>query len=126
MGDSGEDEIWKMLHQRLGHQGRLEELVSTWNEIVIDGDRLHQALVDDPALAIPAILYVRDPRDQQSTTIGRKQAKAMAETMAHLFGLTTPVPLVGIDPTINVTAEGAVGPFVADSGDFDMLEATVV
>lgn len=86
---------------------------------------LVEDLKNEPALAVPAILWVKqahgknqDSRDE----IAKKTAQDIAQQMKKLYQMPAAVPIIGVDSTTNVDDYGpSEGPFFFDDGS-DFVE----
>lgn len=77
--DHKQDQTRKMIAQRIQNEGDAYDLLSAWNEIVVDNHVLNQELERDPAPAIPAMLYVKNPDGNVAATqIAKRTATQMA------------------------------------------------
>jgi len=106
----GESESHEMLEQRIRNQHKIYDLMTTWDEVVIDAELLYDELVRDPARAVIAMLYHWSP-DFRKTDIAKEAALAMAMEMQKEFNMSEPVPLVAVDTTMNITEDLTRGPF---------------
>merc|ERR1712070_454981 len=94
------------------------ELVKAWNEIVLDVELIHKELKTQPALVIPAIVYVKRQEDtedgRQWNTASRKQAETMAAKLRGDYDMPQAVPVVAVHDWLDVTSQGFAGPFAFD------------
>jgi len=113
-------EFKEMYTQRMANQATDKSLRQEWNEIVLDLHVLVEDLKNEPALAVPAILWVKqahgknhDSRDE----IAKKTAQDIAQQMKKLYQMPAAVPIIGVDSTTNVDDYGpSEGPFFFDDG----------
>jgi hypothetical protein len=105
-------ETHDMLEQRIRNQDGIYDLMTTWDEVVIDSRQLYYELRAEPAQTVIAMLYHWSP-DHALTTIAKNAANAMAIEMQKEFNMKEPVPLVAVDTTMNITEGLALskGPF---------------
>jgi len=104
-------ETHQMLRQRMRNQAAgTSDLLTTWDEVVIDSRLLYEQLVRDPTVIVPAIIYQWSP-DHAHTLIAKTAAEGIAKAMQKEFNMPWTVPLVGVDTTANVTANPKKGPF---------------
>jgi len=92
--DSGAEthhELFDMLSHRIASQVAEGDADSTesWNEVVLDGERMQQSLASDPRSVVQAFFYVRGRS-------GNRHAQDMSERFAAEFGVTLPV--IELDP----------------------------
>lgn len=116
-------EFKEMYTQSMTNQETHPEMKHTWNEIVLDLHVLVEDLTMEPALAVPAIIWVKhaqgknhDSRDEAA----KKTARQIAQEMKKLYQMPTAVPIIGVDVTAKVGDYGpSEGPFFFDdSSDF--------
>jgi len=100
---------WRTKHQ--DYRDKLRDNLETWNEIVIDGEQLLDALKQNAAEAIPAMVY--------TSASGRAMAMDVAQKMAKEYNLAQPIPLVRVNLDAVVTSGG--NPFEADQGDATII-----
>jgi len=98
-GDS-EDETHTMLDWRINHTGGPQggdrgDPMLAWNEMVLDGERMLEALKMDPAGTIPSMVY-----------FGKSGKKAIAQQMAADFqakyNLAKPVPVIKVNTDLDL------------------------
>jgi len=119
-----ESEIKQMVEDRILGQKASRDLKTKFNEIVLDAEILWEDLNDQPALAVPAMMWVKDPYNPSHNTVARNFAIDMANEMALQYGLKTPVPVLAVDPTVDIdTYDGpSSGPFFVESDAFGAVE----
>mmetsp|Transcript_64469 Transcript_64469/g.135274 ORF Transcript_64469/g.135274 Transcript_64469/m.135274 type:complete len:389 (-) Transcript_64469:604-1770(-) len=81
--------------------------IEKWNEVVIDERLLLPKIWYDPAVAIPAFVYVKSDDPQF-----RRAAEAMRDEFCSVNLLDSKIPVIAMDSTIDVTQ--GVGPFVVE------------
>lgn len=111
------DELRKMIDQRLENQKGSKELMQTWNEVVLDVELIHEELLSQPALAIPAIIWVKKESDDQWNFASRQQAVDMAKKLQADYDMPEAVPVIGVQDWLDVTVKGFKGPFLFDYAD---------
>jgi hypothetical protein len=124
-GNDHPDELRKMIDQRLTNQKGKASLVQTWNEIVLDVELIHQELLQQPALVIPAMLWVQKENDEQWNEIAQQEAQAMAIKFKEDYHMPEPVPVIAVQSWLDVTVKNFKGPF-ASSEVVASSEAVVV
>lgn len=101
-------ETHKMMKQRLKNQ---EGEIMQWDEVVLDAEIMLEELRRDPARVVPAMVYA-DSGDEALSGIAKRAAQHMAEKMQREFNMAAPVPVVGIDTQLHISAQPLVpGPF---------------
>jgi hypothetical protein len=106
----GASETHKMLSQRVRNQKDYWDQMTSWDEVVIDAELLLKELQSDPAQAIVAMVYEKN-QDTQKNSESIRTAKRMAAQMQKEFDMDEPVPVVGVDTTIDAMAKEVDGPF---------------
>lgn len=81
------------------------------NELVLDGELMQRELQYNPAAVIPAILYAST--FPGGAAEGKAAAQDMAQQFATEWNMATPVPVIKIDLSVDVTAGG--NPFVFET-----------
>jgi len=105
-------ESHQMLKQRIRNQEGIADMMTTWDEVVIDAEMLQEELELDPAVIVPAVLYHWSP-DHAHTDIAFAAATKIALDMQVEFNMPEPVPVIGVDVSANVTAGDVNKPFFA-------------
>jgi hypothetical protein len=116
-------EFKEMYTQSMTNQETHPEMKHTWNEIVLDLHVLVEDLIKEPALAVPAIIWVKHAQGKNHDLrddIAKKTARQIAQEMKKLYQMPTAVPIIGVDVTAKVEDYGpSEGPFFFDdSSDF--------
>lgn len=107
----GASETHKMLDQRIKHQGKDANMTATWDEVVIDAALLLNAIKRDPATAIPAMVW-RKSADLVDNKVQHAAAVELAAAMQKEFEMAAPVPVIGVDISVDVTKKG---PFISEA-----------
>mmetsp|Transcript_62103 Transcript_62103/g.108695 ORF Transcript_62103/g.108695 Transcript_62103/m.108695 type:complete len:381 (+) Transcript_62103:46-1188(+) len=90
--------------------------IEEWNEIVIDETLLVPQIWLDPAVAIPAIVYVRT-----APAASKADAYKVRDELCETMGLKEKIPVLAVDPNL------PVNPFVFEGDDYaDVLAHDVV
>lgn len=76
-----------------------------WNEYILDGEMMKEALAYNPAGTIPAIVYAS--AFPGGADAGKAAAKAMAQTFATEWNMDTPVPVIKVDLDVNARDGGS-------------------
>jgi len=99
------DQTRDMVKARLRHQDGKDsnDRLEYWNEVVIDEHLLLAELRKNPELAIPAFIYVK------GNPAGIDYATRMRDDYVKQFNVNTEIPLIAVDPTVDV--DTVVGPF---------------
>jgi len=103
-GKDSEDETHAMLDWRVDHTGENSgssygPAVLVWNEMVLDGARMQEALKQDPAGTIVAAVY--SGKDEWSKKLKKKAAQKMARDMRKKYKLSAPIPVIQLDQAVN-------------------------
>lgn len=85
-----------MLKDRFDSQGSDPTQIEKWNEVIIDAAKLHDELSMNPTNAVWGMLYIKG--DSNAKNLARR----MSEDMAAEFGMAMPVPLIAVDPSVQV------------------------
>lgn len=95
-GEDSKDETHDMLDWRTDHQdtmdGPYKDNTLAWNELILDGHRMLEALDEDPAATVLAMVYSGSP----------DTAKNMAEMFQKKYKLDKPVPIIFLDTAVDV------------------------
>lgn len=109
-GKDSKDETHDMLDWRTDHQntwdGDYGDNMLAWNELILDGHRMLEALNDDPAATILAMVYSGSPGTAQS----------MAQTFQKKYNLEAPLPVIFLDTNVDVRS-GTAKPWVFKQQD---------
>jgi len=100
------DQTRKMVKARLRHQDGSDssDRLEYWNEVVVDEHLMLERLRADPVPVIPAFVYLK------GNSAGIKFARKMRDDYALEFSVRAEIPLVALDPSVDVTT--GHGPFV--------------
>jgi hypothetical protein len=103
-GKDSEDETNKMLDWRVtptreGSGGQYGPAITIWNEMVLDGRRMEEAMAVDPAGTIVAAVYAG--KDDWSKGMKRPAAQHMARQMQQRWHLSKPIPVIELLTTVD-------------------------
>merc|ERR1712086_72887 len=73
--------------------------IEAWNEMVLDGARLQDALRMDPAGTVVAVVY--GGKDDSSAIKFKGKAQQLAEYMQSKYKLSAYIPVIQVDATVD-------------------------
>lgn len=115
------DQTRNMIKQRLSdtvtkgypvdYCGGGQELDPCWNEVLLDGSIVLDAVQTDPATAIAGVVYIK------GNAGGKSDAQKLAKAYKENFNMAWDVPIIAVDSNMDVTQPGIEGPFLVEAAD---------
>jgi len=98
------DETHAMLDRRVSHTKKdsgsdYGPAIEAWNEMVLDGARVQDALRMDPAGTVVAVVY--GGKDDWSASQFKGSAQRLAKHMQKKYNMSAPIPVIQLDATVD-------------------------
>jgi hypothetical protein len=117
------NEFHAMLKRRVENQAQGDAgygpALTAWNELNIDGNRMNEALMADPAGTILAMIYSTEHGPDALSKL-----KIMNSNFQKKYKLSKPLPMIMLDTTVDVR-NGTASPWVFKKED-QLADVTVV